>query len=202
MCGAKQSLKRNYGQGSGKECRLQVMRLNQLQIQSVDNINSLQTNNQQLNAEKGNNVNLYDQAKQKITSSKWTKYLDEEELNDENDNELENRLSENIDKKRKRENEETYFQEKKKFSNEKPDTNLKTPVSTFANVNFEFSTGIINNNFVSNLEDFEKPNTSKFDLPQSENCKNNDNLVKKIKKSSNVFGLDSNDLDDIMNMNF
>lgn len=36
MCGTKQSLKRNYGKGSGKDCRLQVMKLNELRMQQTE----------------------------------------------------------------------------------------------------------------------------------------------------------------------
>ncbi|KAK7086131.1 hypothetical protein SK128_012980, partial [Halocaridina rubra] len=31
MCGAKQSVKKNYGRGSGKDCRIHVQKLNSLQ---------------------------------------------------------------------------------------------------------------------------------------------------------------------------
>ncbi|XP_014360389.2 MRN complex-interacting protein [Papilio machaon] len=79
MCGEKQSIKRHYGIGNGKECRLHVQKLNGLRGEIEDEkLNSLHSNDDYSNSEEENvESNLFQNELK--TESKWSTYIEKEE---------------------------------------------------------------------------------------------------------------------------
>ncbi|XP_053601087.1 uncharacterized protein LOC128669892 [Plodia interpunctella] len=78
LCGEKQSIKRHYGLGSGKECRLHVQKLNGIRGNIDDLDNSLASDDE--NCEEVKNINQNDDVVNSKKESKWMEYLDKTEI--------------------------------------------------------------------------------------------------------------------------
>ncbi|KPI93463.1 UPF0544 protein C5orf45 [Papilio xuthus] len=79
MCGEKQSIKRHYGIGNGKECRLHVQKLNGLRGEIEDEkLNSLNSDDDCSNSEEENAHSKLVQNESK-TKSKWSTYIEQQE---------------------------------------------------------------------------------------------------------------------------
>ena len=88
LCGEKQSFKRFYGIGTAKECRIHVQKLNSLRGQLEETKNNTHENSNSSNCEEivtTHSTNTY----QPVKNSKWSNYVDEIEVV-EDDNNLEN----------------------------------------------------------------------------------------------------------------
>lgn len=77
MCGEKQSIKRHYGIGNSKECRLHVQKLNTLRGEIEDEkLNSVNSDDNNSNSEENIEKNI---VKNEIrTKSKWSTYIENE----------------------------------------------------------------------------------------------------------------------------
>lgn len=88
LCGEKQSIKRHYGIGTGKECRLQVQKLNTVrgEVEEMDAIAKLnESSDEELLAEDKSSVL---DKKQTNLKSKWSEFVDNTESSKEPKQEL------------------------------------------------------------------------------------------------------------------
>ncbi|XP_032685651.1 MRN complex-interacting protein isoform X1 [Odontomachus brunneus] len=75
LCGEKQSVKQIYFQGSGKDCRLHVQRLNSLKTNEL--FSAVVSEQDVSNTHYNTSLNVSEMSgSDKVIESKWTKYLD------------------------------------------------------------------------------------------------------------------------------
>lgn len=125
MCGTKQSLKRNYGKGSGKDCRAQVMKLNELRMQQnePDSVENMDEDEDEAISTSFDNFNESFEPAPKAKElmkpqlkSKWSEFLDKIEESNEDEPELEEYYTwGGNSNKRKRKRYDTVESKKKDF---------------------------------------------------------------------------------------
>ncbi|CAG4924091.1 unnamed protein product [Colias eurytheme] len=78
MCGEKQSIKRHYGIGTGKECRMHVQKLNKMQAEKT-NMPKIEIDEEEEDEEEEveNKLKMSNTLNNKINNSKWSNYISE-----------------------------------------------------------------------------------------------------------------------------
>lgn len=225
MCGEKQSFKKNYGKGTGKECRDHVMKLNKLRLskdisacenkfiepldESIEDFSFCTNDLNQLNNEEdwiqfcvteNESIQTSKSAAQKPVSSKWLQYLDEDDIKL---HQVVDRSNDNESLPKKRKIREQEFSS---FNEEECTKILDIKDSTFKPThekNMKVETLLTDISDTVIVDSFVNSKFNKFLDKDNENeSEVKKGLSKAIKKSSNIFSSDSKDFDDIINISF
>ncbi|KAK6618568.1 hypothetical protein RUM43_012959 [Polyplax serrata] len=212
MCGAKQSLKRNYGKGNGKDCRHQVMKLNKLKIENQNKL--IQEQEQSLESDEENDIKPHPPESEKKQGSKWTQFLDEDdlfELHDEED-EIENIniFDDNVNKRKKICHEKVVnttkvidVQQNNSLEVWKNNLMMSDKDDFLNNCNESKINTLCNYNLIDSQENNVRSKKRKYnDIEHENKIINHTTVVNNVNISSNIFDSDPGDLDKIINMSF
>ncbi|XP_026764459.2 probable serine/threonine-protein kinase clkA [Galleria mellonella] len=206
LCGEKQSIKRHYGLGTGKECRLHVQKLNGIRGE-IDELNKSYTENSSDDNEFGNvlnevqNNNTLDNESIK-RGNKWSEYIEEPtEVNSNepmyfNNSEVVLEIPKNVTKKRKRVNNISYSSTlRKSFDKTDEIENYRDlkPFEKPQNLYFDRATSKIDNaEYINNDVNKKSKPSTKFLNPKIKESKwdqyteNDEDILPSLEITSNL----------------